>query len=913
MSLGTRLLAVLIFLALIASPTARAIEPIQIVTQPQSQTATVGSEAALSVTVTGEDPIYEWWFNGTRIPDGTNAVYTLDNVQNTNAGNYQLAVFNDAGWVASAVVALTVASPPAISAIPDQRTDQNMTLGPLNFTITEGSAEPGNLKLTASSSDTNLVPNQNIRFGGTGTNRTVTIAPGTNQFGACGITLSVSGADGAVARTAFALVVNHLNQPPALAEEPHLVVKPFQPFSHVFVVRDPDPGDYVQVWAYGLPEWASYDSRTRTLSGVAPLGDPAGTLITLGISDGVTPTQWTYFWIWTEDVIGLAGAADVERKRGALINYVWGEQGWPTGDQFAAIESNITDPVYSSLYSEEGNLLRIDRYTVRMDYGLESRVHHFHPIHGNGKLFLFHAGHNPAGFEGDDVWVNNAGQYPGLVIPRLLKEGYSVLAFEMPIYNPGGPPVVTLPDGRQITLNVHWDILTNLERPFRFFLEPIVISLNYVQEHYNYRNVYMTGLSGGGWTTTIYAALDPRIERSFPVAGSVPIYLRKGAFEAEQEYAPFYRLANYEELYVMGAHGFNRLQTQILNRYDACCFSGTNSSYWVEDVKQATRSLGEGTYEFFLDETHQEHKTSQVGLGVILDSLPPTFAEIPDRTIAGNAGLQTVPLSGITSALLSRTNAMSITAETDNPDLVGNLTFDYTSPNPSGALRFTTQPGAYGSATVTVTISDGQSVHSTFSRRFTVTVLPLNQAPSVQWLGPTNQSILQKPQPVTLQAAASDLDGTVVRVEFRDGTNSLGVVSNPPYSLLWNNPTVGAHTLSAVATDDRGTAAISDLITVTIAVTPTNEAPLTIQSAQFVAIQAPPVTKSALNPASSQFQFQIAGPDGSFVVVEASTDMSNWAPISTNTLVNGAVVSADADSRNFNIRFYRVRLATQAP
>src|SRR5439155_627086 len=179
-----------------------------------------------------------------------------------------------------------------------------------------------------------------------------------------------------------------------------------------------------------------------------------------------------------------------------------------------------------------------------------------------------------------------------------------------------------------------------------------------------------------------------------------------------------------------------------------------------------------------------------------------------------------------------------------------------------------------------------------------LTVLPINQAPSVQWLSPTNESLLQRPQPMTLQATASDLDGTVVRVEFRDGTNSLGVVSNPPYSLLWNNPTVGAHTLSAVATDDRGTAAIPDWITVTIAVTPTNEAPLTIQSAQFVAIQAPPVTKSALNPASSQFQFQIAGPDGSFVVVEASTDMSNWAPISTNTLVNGAVVSADADSRN---------------
>src|SRR5439155_5347637 len=57
-----------------------------------------------------------------------------------------------------------------------------------------------------------------------------------------------------------------------------------------------------------------------------------------------------------------------------------------------------------------------------------------------------------------------------------------------------------------------------------------------------------------------------------------------------------------------------------------------------------------------------------------------------------------------------------------------------------------------------------------------LTVLPLNQAPIVEWLSPTNGSLLQKPQPVTLQAAASDADGTIVHVEFRDGTNSLGVV-----------------------------------------------------------------------------------------------------------------------------------------
>jgi hypothetical protein len=32
----------------------------------------------------------------------------------------------------------------------------------------------------------------------------------------------------------------------------------------------------------------------------------------------------------------------------------------------------------------------------------------------------------------------------------------------------------------------------------------------------------MLGLSGGGWSTTLAAAVDPRIQLSFPTAGSVP-------------------------------------------------------------------------------------------------------------------------------------------------------------------------------------------------------------------------------------------------------------------------------------------------------------------------------------------------------------------------------------------------------
>src|SRR5882724_11589473 len=61
----------------------------------------------------------------------------------------------------------------------------------------------------------------------------------------------------------------------------------------------------------------------------------------------------------------------------------------------------------------------------------------------------------------------------------------------------------------------------------RFFVEPIAAALNCLLADGGYRSVYMVGLSGGGWTTTLYAAIDPRVRRSYPVAGSLPQYLRK--------------------------------------------------------------------------------------------------------------------------------------------------------------------------------------------------------------------------------------------------------------------------------------------------------------------------------------------------------------------------------------------------
>ena len=77
--------------------------------QPQSQTATIGSNVTFSVTAGGKPaPTDQWFFNGGAISGGTGSTLTLTNVQSANAGNYTVTVTNVAGSVTSNTATLTV-------------------------------------------------------------------------------------------------------------------------------------------------------------------------------------------------------------------------------------------------------------------------------------------------------------------------------------------------------------------------------------------------------------------------------------------------------------------------------------------------------------------------------------------------------------------------------------------------------------------------------------------------------------------------------------------------------------------------------------------------------------------------------------------------------------------------------------
>jgi hypothetical protein len=58
---------------------------------------------------------------------------------------------------------------------------------------------------------------------------------------------------------------------------------------------------------------------------------------------------------------------------------------------------------------------------------------------------------------------------------------------------------------------------------------------------------------------------------------------------------------------------------------------------------------------------------------------------------------------------------------------------------------------------------------------------------------------------------------------------------------------------------------------------------------------------------SNQFGFSLSGATGSSFVIEASSDLRSWTPLSTNTFGNGPFQFVDPGSSTNPVGFYRVR------
>ena len=123
-----------------------------------------------------------------------------------------------------------------------------------------------------------------------------------------------------------------------------------------------------------------------------------------------------------------------------------------------------------------------------------------------------------------------------------------------------------------------------------------------------------------------------------------------------------------------------------------------------------------------------------------------------------------------------------------------------------------------GNETVTLTVGAGGDYVIGSPSSATVTITDNdNLAPTVTLTQPTNGLVVNFPQSVVIAATAGDVDGSVAKVEFYvNDTNKISEDLSAPYLFNWTNAAVGAYMVSAVATDNLGSTATSQPVSIIV-------------------------------------------------------------------------------------------------
>jgi hypothetical protein len=325
--------------------------------------------------------------------------------------------------------------------------------------------------------------------------------------------------------------------------------------------------------------------------------------------------------------LGLDALLHIRSERDARkIRAKLTQQIWPGGLPLAAAPASVIQTTAqnaelnaSGLFSLLTHDVKAEyRLTVELGYGIRSIVYWWVPADRKNKLILVHDGHSDDSY-GDDgaVAIRGILNVANLAtVKSLLTEGYDVMWLQMPLY--GDNLTASVPESPLLArcgrlCDRHGEIISKFRHsavsPFKFFLEPVIVAVNYAKASGIFSTISMMGASGGGWTTLLAAALDDRIVNSAAVASSVPLFLRAGVCgrpsvgDAEQASSPglLYKRVSYMDLYVLASQGEGRQHLQINNQFDTCCFFGIDYRAYAENLAAYLHGNHLGNYRYHLD------------------------------------------------------------------------------------------------------------------------------------------------------------------------------------------------------------------------------------------------------------------------------------------------------------------------
>lgn len=160
----------------------------------------------------------------------------------------------------------------------------------------------------------------------------------------------------------------------------------------------------------------------------------------------------------------------------------------------------------------------------------------------------------------------------------------------------------------------------------------------------------------------------------------------------------------------------------------------------------------------------------------------------------------------------------------------------------------------------------------------------VNTPPTIFFTGPAPNAVFTAPASVSVTATAGDMDGSISRVEFYNGSEMLFTDSISPYGFSWNGLSAGIYRLSARAYDNQGASTTTPTLTFSVK---------------------PAAQPGVFNrPAAPGFEFSVRVPQPGLYRLEASTNLLDWLSLGS-FFCQTNLYHLDSMATNFPTRFYR--------
>lgn len=216
-----------------------------------------------------------------------------------------------------------------------------------------------------------------------------------------------------------------------------------------------------------------------------------------------------------------------------------------------------------------------------------------------------------------------------------------------------------------------------------------------------------------------------------------------------------------------------------------------------------------------------KNKTTTFFKVTIVPNAPPTINEVADLNLFANSTEQLVQLTGIADGD-GNTQSLALVANSNNTSLIPNPSVTYASPGTTGSLSFTPVAGQFGTATVTITLTDDGDTNNggidattmTFdvhvSGNFPPRINPLgnifigiNEPDRTVNLSEISAGVVSGSESVTVTASSSNnsvINSEDIMVNYVDPETNGSIVFTPAQDVI------GETVITVTATDDGGTA-----------------------------------------------------------------------------------------------------------